>query len=258
MDAAATSVQLHCMRVVALGRTCIVPIVDVLLGVHQEIADHMALGADMQKAVNLVKTKSFVLSARHSSFDQQRMPMHMKVAILRAVAIAIVQSKVFHPNLELLMKHLMFRLRIDPSNYSDLDDEAKFIAHVLPKLNSLEQHTILTFLAFAVCLDGQLSIAQKARQTSSQSWSFADSCTAQINLKIAMVACKLTPSIVGLRDIAAKYQEQRLAPEDVAFVFYKVRSNESHRAARLCAEAMLCAGERPRRGQRRHYPHGAH
>ena len=161
MDAQASSVQLHAVRVVALGRTCIIPIVDVLLGVHQEIAGHMALGADMQKAVNLTKTKSFVLSSSHNSFDQRRMPMEMKVAILRAVAIAVVQSKVFHPNLELLMKHIMFRLRIDPAHYEGLDDEPFFINQVLPSLSSLDQHTVLTFLAFAVCLDGNLSIAQK-------------------------------------------------------------------------------------------------
>jgi len=161
MDASASAVQLHAIRVVALGRTCIVPIVDVLLGVHQEIADHMALGTDIQKAVSLVKTKSFVLSSTHNSFDQQRMPMEMKTAILRAVAVAVVQSKVFHPNLELLMKHLMYRLRIDPAKYNDLDDESKFINQILPKLNSLDQYTVLTFLAFSVCLDGNLSIAQK-------------------------------------------------------------------------------------------------
>jgi hypothetical protein len=208
LDAQSTSLQMHGIRVVSVGRTCIVPIVDTLLGVHQEIADLMAQGADMQKAVNLVKTKSFVLSSSHNSFDQQQMSMELKVSILRAVAIAVVQSKVFHPNLELLMKHIMYRLRIDPAHYVDLDNEPLFIEQILPQLNPLDQHTVLTFLAFAVVLDGNLSIAQK------------------INLKVAMVACNLTPSVVGLREIAEKYQKQMLTPNDVAFVFYKVRDRE--------------------------------
>ena len=226
LDAAGAMNQLAAVRTVALGRSFIIPVVDALLGVHQELSRLMAGGADLQKAVSLVRTKSFALSSQHASFDQKEMPREMKVAILRTIAIAVVQSKVFHPNQELMMKHIMFRLRVDPADYNDLDDENIFLKQVLPNLRPLDQYTVLTFMAFAVCLDGSLSLAQK------------------INIKVAQVACNLTPSVAPLRRMSDKFNSNSITPQDVVFAFYKSREREEGNAdiTRVeMAEALLAS-----------------
>lgn len=129
----------------------------------------------------------------------------MKVAILRAVAVAVVHSREFHPNLELLLKHLFFRLRLDPATVPDLDDEAFFLRSCLPSLPLLDAFTVLTFFAFALTLDGQLAASQT------------------IYFKRAQAVCHLQPSASGLVAMARKLNSLTLQPTDVAFSLYAAR-----------------------------------
>jgi len=158
---------LKAVRTVALCRCCINGVTDALLGVHQELSRQLEAGVELKKAVALSRIKSFALASRHDSFDPTAMTAEMKTAILRTVAVAVVQSKRFHPNLELLMKHLMFRLHLDPSSIEGLDDETVFLEKCLPSLSRLDSYTVLSFMAFALTLDGELSISQKVRARAS-------------------------------------------------------------------------------------------
>ena len=167
------------VRVVTLGRLCITTVADMLLGMHQELARQVEAGVELQKAVELSRTKSFALDSPETSFDNLAMSDRLKSAILRSVAVAVVSSREFHPNLELLMKHLIFRLRIDPESVPDLDDLVTYKKNCLPALSRNESYTVLSFLAFALILDGQLSTTQK------------------IFMKRAQACCGLAPSLSG-------------------------------------------------------------
>jgi hypothetical protein len=151
----------HAVRTVTLGRLCITNIADTLLGMHQELTRQVEAGVDLQKAVELSRTKSFALASPETAFDGLAMPDALKAAILRCIAVSVVSTRAFHPNLELLIKHLIFRLRIDPESIPDLDDLDAYSKRCLPSLSRIDSYTVLSFLAFALVLDGEMSVTQK-------------------------------------------------------------------------------------------------
>jgi len=170
---------MHAVRTVALGRLCIAKSTDSLLGMHQELSRQVDAGVELQKAVELSRTKSFAMANPEASFDSLAMPDQLKAAILRAVAVAVVSAREFHPNLELLMKHLVFRLRIDPETITELDSVDLFLKSCLPSLSRIDSYTVLSFLALALTLDGELAVSEK------------------IFMKLAQAASGLAPNLAG-------------------------------------------------------------
>jgi hypothetical protein len=170
---------MHAVRTVALGRLCITGVTDSLLGMHQELTRQLEAGVELQKAVELSRTKSFAMASPESSFDQGAMPDALKAAILRTVAASVISARLFHPNIELLMKHLMFRLRIDPESIPDLDSVEVFTKDCLPSLSRIDSYTVLSFLALALTLDGELTVTEK------------------LFMKIAQASCGLAPNLSG-------------------------------------------------------------
>jgi hypothetical protein len=170
---------MHAVRTVALGRLCIIPATDSLLGMHQELSRQVEAGVELQKAVELSRTKSFAMANPESSFDSLAMPDQLKAAILRAVAVAVVSAREFHPNLELLMKHMVFRLRIDPETITELDSVDLFLKSCMPSLSRIDSYTVLSVLALALTLDGELAVSEK------------------IFMKSAQAAAGLAPNLAG-------------------------------------------------------------
>lgn len=153
---------LTAVRTVALGRCCVVGVTDGILSIHEELERQMDAGMELSMAVELARIKSHALGSRHDTFDPESMSHDVKVAIMRAIAMAVVQARSFHPNLELLVKHVMYRLRLDPLTVEGLDEEERF-KKCLPKLSLLERYTVLTMLNFALVLDGTVTISQRVR-----------------------------------------------------------------------------------------------
>ncbi len=193
---------MHAVRTVALGRMCITTVTDTLLGMHQELSRQVAAGVELQKAVELSRAKSFAVASPENSFDALAMPDSLKAAILRSVSVAVVSSREFHPNLELLMKHLIFRLRINPETIPELDNIDLYYKSCLPSLSRVDSYTVLTFLAFALLLDGDLTVTNK------------------IFIKRAQTCCGLTPNLAGLNRIADKFENLSLHAEDAVFAVY--------------------------------------
>jgi hypothetical protein len=153
---------LTAVRTVALGRCCVVGITDAILSIHEELERQVDAGVELSMAVDLARIRSHALGSRHDTFDPESMSHDLKVALLRAIAMSVVQARSFHPNLELLIKHVMYRLRIDPLTIEGLDDE-KLFKKCLPQLTLLERYTVLSMLNFALVLDGTVTISQRVR-----------------------------------------------------------------------------------------------
>jgi len=170
---------MHAVRTVVLGRLCITNATDSLLGMHQELSRQVAAGVELQKAVELSRTKSFAMDNPESSFDPSAMSDQLKTAILRAVAAAVVSSREFHPNLELLIKHVVFRLRVNPESITEVDSVEVFLKSCLPSLSRIDSYTVLSFLAMALTLDGELAVSEK------------------LFMKGAQGACGLSPNLAG-------------------------------------------------------------
>ena len=192
---------MHAVRTVALGRMCITTVTDTLLGMHQELSRQVAAGVELQKAVELSRAKSFAVASPENSFDALAMPDSLKAAILRSISVAVVSSREFHPNLELLMKHLIFRLRINPETIPELDNIDLYYKSCLPSLSRVDSYTVLTFLAFALLLDGDLTVTNK------------------IFIKRAQTCCGLTPNLAGLNRIADKFENP--SPAKTPTVMFK-------------------------------------
>ena len=214
---------MQAVRTVTLGRMCITGVVDSLLGVHQELARQIDAGVDLQKAVELSRTKSFAMSNPESSFDPLAMPDALKAASLRAVAVAVVSARVFHPNVELLMKHLMFRLRVDPETIPDLGDIETFTKVCLPALSRLDSYTVLSFLALALLLDGEVTTSEKIFMKMAQaSCGLAPNLAGAAARHAVVAACCYAdrPLCAGFNRCATKFSNLTLQPEDVVFCFY--------------------------------------
>ena len=214
---------MQAVRTVTLGRMCITGVVDSLLGVHQELARQIDAGVDLQKAVELSRTKSFAMSNPESSFDPLAMPDALKAASLRAVAVAVVSARVFHPNVELLMKHLMFRLRVDPETIPDLGDIDTFTKVSLPALSRLDSYTVLSFLALALLLDGEVTTSEKIFMKMAQaSCGLAPNLAGAAARHAVVAACCYAdrPLCAGFNRCATKFSNLTLQPEDVVFCFY--------------------------------------
>lgn len=77
-----------------------------------------------------------------------------KLAAVRAVAAAIVQTESLHPNLYALLQNV--RLRAGDVGKNELDDPQAFLRQ-LPSLEALEQRLAVQVLAVACVVDGKLA-----------------------------------------------------------------------------------------------------
>jgi len=196
------------VRTVGLGRMFIVGVTDAILGVHQELTRQVAAGVDLQMAVELSRTKSFAMSNPEASFDPQIMPEALKYIIFRSVATAVISTRAFHPNLELMLKHIIYRLRIDPLKIPDVDNMKLFTDKLLPSLSRLDSYTVLTIMSFALVLDGSMAVTEK------------------LLMKRAQAACGLQPHLAGLMNMSRKFVSLVLEPQDVVFCYYDMRERE--------------------------------
>lgn len=86
--------------------------------------------------------------------DVPRLSPQGKLAAVRAVAAAIVQTESLHPNLHALLQDV--RLRAGDTGKNVLDDPEVFLQQ-LPALEQLEQRMALQLLAVACIVDGRLA-----------------------------------------------------------------------------------------------------
>jgi hypothetical protein len=264
-DALLAANVLQAVRTVALGRCCIVGVTDALLEVHQELVRQMDAGMELSKAVELSRISSHALGSRHDTFDPTAMSVELKEAIMRSVAMAVVRARSFHPNLELLIKHLMYRLRIDPTTIEKLDVEDRF-KECLTQLTMLEKYMVLTVLTFALILDGEVTISQRVRpsrapQRMPQSSNRAPRRTAVVRQVCAKLVWSgpqrrwyvthaplrrasrhvdlwiLTRCVAILQPafmrLSRKFNNLMLRPEDVVFCMHSTREKDDESAKQL-------------------------
>ena len=192
---------LTAVRTVALGRCCIVGVTDGILSIHQELERQLEAGMELSMAADLARIRSHALGSRHDTFDPDAMSHDLKVALMRAVAMTVCQARAFHPNLELLIKHLMYRLRLDPLTIEGLDQDKKF-RECLPQLSVLERYTVITMLTFALVLDGQVTTSQRVRallrvclQPPPTRVAHPKRLATQLYMKQMMTLCGLAPKL---------------------------------------------------------------
>lgn len=86
--------------------------------------------------------------------DVPRLSPQGKLATVRAVAAAIVQTESLHPNLHALLQDV--QLRAGDTGKNELDDPQAFLKQ-LPALEQLEQRLAVQVLAVACIVDGKLA-----------------------------------------------------------------------------------------------------
>ena len=86
--------------------------------------------------------------------DVPRLSPQGKLATVRAVAAAIVQTESLHPNLHALLQEV--QLRAGDTGKNELDDPQAFLKQ-LPALEQKEQRLAVQVLAVACIVDGKLA-----------------------------------------------------------------------------------------------------
>lgn len=193
------------IRTVTLARSNLTLCVDCILALHQELERQMAAGVELQNAVDLARTRSHALDSPGESFTASDIKPELKEAVWRTMATGAVIARTFHPNLELMIKHLKYRFRTDPDEVPDVDDMELYKIQCLPKLNTLDTYTVLTFLLLTFIVDGELTGTQK------------------VFFKRIMISSGFEGQNDGLALISNKYNALEMTPADVAFIMFNVR-----------------------------------
>ena len=110
------------VRTVTLGRANLTLCVDTVMSLYLELTRQMNAGVPLQMAVDLARTRSNAVEQPELAFHNEEMPREMAEAIIRTFAISVIFAREFHPNLETMIKHVCYRLRMEPENITDVDD----------------------------------------------------------------------------------------------------------------------------------------
>ena len=214
--AATVSADLRC---VTLGRHNITVCVDTILALNVELRAQVEAGVDLQNAVDLARARSHAIESPAETFTAADIKRDLRNAVWRTVAVAVVLGREFHPNMELIIKHLLVRLRSQPSDVIEVDDVSTYQMSCLPKLNTLDTYTVLSLLMLCFVVVGALSISQK------------------VFFKRTVMAAGFEPSLAVLEGLLLKFNNIRLTPRDAAFTVFEMPEQMTEPELSLLDEA---------------------
>jgi len=125
-------------------------------------------------------------------------------AVMRAISVVVGEQAFWHPNVEALLVHIMFRLNITPEDKFDQVESMDILfREELPQLPPLEALCVIRLYALATFVDGSANIAEK------------------LSVGMALRSCRLPPDTSDYRQCQLRFQNLLIEPEDCACMFRK-------------------------------------